>query len=194
MHRLEVAGRAGEGDRHAGHPERHALHGGGDRARVEHVLAHVGPVIDAGEDEVGPLGHQRPSASRTQSVGVPSTWKEPSGRRGRPERPVHASGCGEVPLCSRSGATTVTCADRLARHRPAGPGRGPGSRRRWRPGCSWVGKIAGRSAHSAAGSRRDGGVLPSRISAISSTASRSSRRVSRSMAARAAPRSSPVRR
>ena len=42
-----------------GNAERQPFHGGGDGARVEHVLAHVLPVIDAAQDEVGPLVEQR---------------------------------------------------------------------------------------------------------------------------------------
>ena len=52
-------------------------------------------------------------ASITQSVGVPSICQAPSGRRaGRSGRCSVSEW--EVPLCSRSGATTVTAADLAA--------------------------------------------------------------------------------
>ena len=50
----------------------------------------------------------------TQSVGVPSTWNAPSGRRVARSGRCSVSEC-DVPLCSRSGATTVTSPDFTAR-------------------------------------------------------------------------------
>jgi hypothetical protein len=49
----------GERDRDRRNTEREPLHGGRDRARVEHVLAHVLAVIDAAEHEVRSLRHER---------------------------------------------------------------------------------------------------------------------------------------
>src|SRR5262245_26933298 len=40
-------------------PQRQSLHGRGDRARVQHVFAHVVAVIDPAQDEVWPCRHQR---------------------------------------------------------------------------------------------------------------------------------------
>ena len=48
-------------------------------------------------------------ASMAQSVGVPSICHAPSGRRAGRSGRCSVSEC-EVPLCSRSGATTVTLA------------------------------------------------------------------------------------
>jgi hypothetical protein len=50
------SGREGGGDRWC--PLQGALDGRGHRARVEHVLAHVGTEVDAGDDQVGSLIEQ----------------------------------------------------------------------------------------------------------------------------------------
>src|SRR2546425_9119765 len=46
-------------------------------------------------------GLSMPMASNTQSVGVPSTWKAPSGRRVARKGRCNVREC-DVPLCSRS--------------------------------------------------------------------------------------------
>src|SRR5262245_44449730 len=67
----------------------------------------LGPWLTPENTKSGRSGNKAPSASSTQSVGVPSTWYDPSGRRaGRRGRCIVR--LWEVPLCSRSGAMTVT--------------------------------------------------------------------------------------
>src|SRR3954469_14420150 len=67
----------------------------------------LGPWLTPENTKSGRSGMSACSASMTQSVGVPSICQAPSGRRvGRSGR-CKVSEC-EVPLCSRSGATTVT--------------------------------------------------------------------------------------
>ena len=61
------------GDRDRRQPEHDALERGRDRARVGDVVAEVGAVVDAGDDQVGLEALDQPErASRTQSTGVPS--------------------------------------------------------------------------------------------------------------------------
>src|SRR6185503_12597783 len=67
-----------------------------------------GPWLTPENTQFGPSGISVPSASSTQSVGVPSTWNAPSERRCARRGRWSVSEC-DVPLCSRSGATTVTC-------------------------------------------------------------------------------------
>src|SRR6266487_456487 len=67
-----------------------------------------GPWFTPEITQFGPWGISAPRASSTQSVGVPSTWKPPSERRWARSGRCRVREC-DVPLCSRSGATTVTC-------------------------------------------------------------------------------------
>src|SRR3990172_4635489 len=69
----------------------------------------LGPWLIPENTKSGRGSRSAPNASNTQSVGVPSTWNEPSGRlSGRSGRVSVSEWL--VPLCSRSGATTVTVA------------------------------------------------------------------------------------
>ncbi len=51
-----LPGHNGEG--HGRYAEKGAFLGGGHRSRVIHVLTHVGSAVDAGDDEVGPVGKE----------------------------------------------------------------------------------------------------------------------------------------
>ena len=59
----------------------------GDGAGIQHVLAHVRAVIDAGEDEVGPLRHQAPHRQQhavgRRAVHLERAVAAPAGRSGR---------------------------------------------------------------------------------------------------------------
>src|ERR1051326_1273843 len=82
----------------------------------------LGPWFTPENTNAGRSGISAPTARRTQSVGVPSTWKAPSWRRWGLSGRCRVSEWA-VPLCSRSGATTVTFpTSRQASARSAMPG------------------------------------------------------------------------
>ena len=86
---LEVAARPGEGDRHARDAKGDPFHGRRDGAGVEHVLAHVGPVVHAAEHETRTVGHQG-AQGQEHAVGGRAIHLEAAvGAAGGPQRPVH---------------------------------------------------------------------------------------------------------
>ena len=83
---------AGEGNRDRGDAQCETLHRRRHRAGVQHILAHVLPVVDTAQHEVGALGHQRlhgeHHAIRRRTVHLPSLIAAPHG----PNRMVEREG------------------------------------------------------------------------------------------------------
>ena len=96
--------------------EQRALHGGADGAGVGDVVAEVRALVDAGHHQRRPLPRRMPLMRQVDAVGRRAVDRVAVGRR---PRRCAAAGAGVsawlTALCSRSGATTTTRAERLQR-------------------------------------------------------------------------------
>src|SRR4051812_27504884 len=175
-HRFRLV--AGKGDADSRNSQSDRFHGSGNGTGIENILSHVRPVVDAGEDEIRSLGHQRLERQHDAIGRGPIDLPGTVGTTGRPERPMQCEGVGGAALFP-VGSNDGNGADLPARLRQEGNAR-----------CQHAVIIADQNVQPSA--LFFAGTFPSRIPIASSIVLRTSWASSASKARRADARSSPV--